>query len=72
VDAYIVQNEAQICTVGIEIQDNKSKVFDNSVTKSNEYGIQIVGTDNRTRCMPLIWRNRVEQCALDGVIVFGS
>jgi molybdenum cofactor biosynthesis enzyme len=60
VDAYIVQNEIQICGVGIEIQDNKSKIFDNQITKSHEYGIQIVGTDNRTRSMPLVWRNKIE------------
>ena len=29
VDAYIVQNEIQICGVAIEIQNNKSKLFDN-------------------------------------------
>ena len=22
--------------------------------------------------MPLIWRNKIEQCAFDGIIVFGS
>mmetsp|Transcript_33574 Transcript_33574/g.51640 ORF Transcript_33574/g.51640 Transcript_33574/m.51640 type:complete len:91 (+) Transcript_33574:707-979(+) len=27
--------------------------------------------DNRTRAMPLVWRNKIEQCAFDGVIVFG-
>ena len=60
VDAYIVQNEIQICGVGIEIQNNKSKLFDNQIQKSHEYGIQIVGDDNRTRSMPLIWRNKIE------------
>lgn len=60
VDAYIVQNEVQICNMGIEIQNNKSKIFDNQISKSYEYGMQILGDDNRTRCMPLIWRNRVE------------
>jgi len=34
--------------------------------------MQIVGDDNKTRCMPLIWRNRIEQCAFDGIIVFGQ
>jgi hypothetical protein len=33
--------------------------------------MQIVGDDNKTRCMPLIWRNRIEQCAFDGIIVYG-
>ena len=40
--------------------------------KSHEYGIQIVGTNNRTRSMPLVWRNKIEQCAFDGIIIFGS
>ena len=34
--------------------------------------MQIVGTDNRTRSMPLIWRNKIEQCAFDGVLVYGQ
>lgn len=71
VDAYIVQNEIQICGVGIEIQNNKSKIYDNQISKSHEYGIQCVGDDNKTRSMPLIWRNRIEQCAYDGIIVYG-
>lgn len=72
VDAYIVQNEIQICGIGIEVQNNKSKIFDNSISKSHEYGMQLYGDDNTTRCMPLVWRNRVEQCAYDGIIVFGE
>jgi len=31
-----------------------------------------VGLDNRTRSMPLIWRNKIEQSAFDGIIVFGK
>ena len=34
--------------------------------------MQIIGDDNKTRCMPLIWRNRVEQCAFDGIVVYGE
>jgi hypothetical protein len=34
-----VQNEIQICGVAIEIQNNKSKLFDNQISKSHEYGI---------------------------------
>lgn len=67
-----MQNEIQICGIGIEIQNNKSKIFDNSVSKSHEYGVQLFGDDNQTRCMPLVWRNRIEQCAYDGIIVFGE
>ena len=33
--------------------------------------MQLVGDDNKTRCMPLIWRNRVEQCSYDGILVYG-
>ena len=62
----------QICGIGIEIQNNKSKLFDNQISKSHEYGIQVRGDDNKTRSMPLIWRNRIEQCAYDGIIVFGQ
>lgn len=34
--------------------------------------MQIVGDNNKTRSMPLIWRNKIEQCAFDGIIVFGQ
>lgn len=34
--------------------------------------MQLFGDENQTRCMPLVWRNRVEQCAFDGIIVFGE
>lgn len=47
-------------------------MFDNQIAKSHEYGIQVVGDDNKTRSMPLIWRNKIEQCAFDGIIVFGQ
>lgn len=67
-----MQNEIQICGIGIEVQNNKSKIFDNSISKSHEYGVQLFGDDNQTRCMPLVWRNRIEQCAYDGIIVFGE
>lgn len=67
-----MQNEVQICGIGIEIQNNQSKLFDNQISKSHEYGIQLVGDDNKTRCMPLVWRNRIEQCAFDGIIVYGQ
>lgn len=34
--------------------------------------MQIVGDNNKTRSMPLIWRNKIEQCAFDGIVVYGS
>lgn len=71
VDAYIVQNEIQICQIGVEIKNNKSKLFDNQITKSHTYGLKIIGDNNKTLARPLIWRNKIEQCAHDGIIIDG-
>jgi hypothetical protein len=30
------------------------------ITKSFENGILIIGEDNKTRTMPLIWKNKIE------------
>lgn len=61
----------QICNTGIEIHNNKSKIFDNTISKSFENGILIKGEDNKTRTMPLIWKNKIEQSNLDGILVYG-
>jgi hypothetical protein len=37
---------------GIEVLNNKSKVIDNSIEKSHENGIRIIGYDKNTRSTP--------------------
>ena len=31
----------------------------------------VIGEDNRTRTMPLIWRNKIDSSGLDGIFVYG-
>ena len=39
VDAYIIQNELLVNDCGIMINNNKSKIIDNTIEKSHEDGI---------------------------------
>jgi len=47
-----LNNELSINDVGIEIQNNKSKIFENIIEKSHENGIKVIGDDKNTRSMP--------------------
>jgi len=72
VDASIVSNELIINDCGIEILNNKSRVIDNSIEKSHEDGIKIVGYDKNTRSTPYIWKNRIFSCGYNGVLCLGE
>lgn len=42
VDAFIIQNEMSINDIGIELQNNKSQLFENLIEKSHENGIKCI------------------------------
>jgi hypothetical protein len=59
-------------TCAIEIFNNKSKLIDNIIEKCFEDGIRIIGND-KTKCSaPLIWRNTIKACALNGILATGE
>lgn len=57
---------------GIEITNNRSKIFENYVEKSHENGIKIVGDSKSTRSMPSIWKNKISSCGCNGIICLGD
>ena len=67
-----MQNDLVINDCGIEILNNKSKVLDNSIEKSHEDGIKIVGIDKNTRSTPFIWKNRIFSCGNNGILCLGE
>lgn len=71
VKAEIVGNEININDVGIEVVNNASKLVDNSIEKSHENGIKIVGHNPDTRSKPLIYRNKILSCGFNGIICTG-
>ncbi len=52
VNADIYGNVLAVNDIGIDIQNNKSKLIENMIEKSHEHGIKVVGDDKNTRCMP--------------------
>lgn len=34
--------------------------------------MKIIGDNNKTLARPLIWRNKIEQCAWDGILIDGK
>lgn len=57
---------------GVEILNNKSKVIDNTVEKSHENGIRIIGYDKNTRSTPQIWKNTIFSCGQQGILCLGE
>jgi hypothetical protein len=57
--------------VGIELYNNKSKVYDNRIEKSHENGIKVVGDNGNTSCTPKIWENKIFSCGFNGILCMG-
>lgn len=55
----------------IEILNNKSRIIDNTIEKSHENGIKIIGNDKSTRSTATVWRNHIKSCGHNGIIVMG-
>lgn len=58
--------------VGIEIANNRSKIFENFIEKSHENGIKVLGDDKNTRSMPTIWKNKIYSCGCNGIVCMGD
>ena len=58
--------------VGIEVTNNRSKIFENFIEKSHENGIIVLGNDKNTRCMPNIWKNKIYSCGCNGIVCLGE
>lgn len=59
-------------TCAIEIFNNQSKLIDNTIEKCFEDGIRVIGDDNSTCSSPLIWRNTIKACAMNGILASGK
>ncbi len=57
--------------VGIEILNNKSRIIDNTIQKSHQDGIKVIGNNRTTNSAPLIWRNYIKQSGHNGIISLG-
>jgi len=47
-------------------------LIDNTIEKCFEDGIRVIGDDNSTCSSPLIWRNTIKACAMNGILASGK
>ena len=71
VDALIAMNEMQINGVGIEILNNKSIVFENTIQKCHDDGIAVRGTSESHLAQPTIQKNYIEASTHNGIVCEG-
>jgi hypothetical protein len=58
--------------IGVEVLNNKSRIIDNTIEKSHEDGIKIIGYDKNTRSTPYIWKNKIFSCGWVGILCLGE
>ena len=71
VDAFIGMNEMQINDCAIEIINNDSIIFENTVQKSTDNGILILCDNPNTPCQPTIQKNYIEASTHNGIVCQG-
>ena len=57
----------QLNTMGIQINNNQSRIVNNNIEKCHENGIRIVGSDKSQICKPVVWRNHIKTCGHNGI-----
>ena len=57
----------QLNLMGIQINNNQSRIVNNNIEKCHENGIRIVGSDKSQVCKPVCWRNHIKTCGHNGI-----
>ena len=58
--------------MGIQVNNNRSRLVDNIIEKCHENGIRIVGSDKSQVCSPIVWRNHIKTCGHNGIVAIGE
>lgn len=58
--------------VGIEIYNNQSHIIENEIERSHENGIKITGTNRSQLCTAKIWKNIIQSCGYNGIVILGG
>ena len=61
----------QINDLGIQLINNKSIVFENTIQKCHEDGIRVTNTHDKHPCCPLIMKNYIESSTHNGIVCEG-
>lgn len=72
VQAIIIKNSFNLNEVGIEIYNNQSHLIENKIERSHENGIKITGTNRSQLCTAKIWKNTINACGYNGIVIQGG
>lgn len=72
VQALIIRNSFNLNEVGIEIYNNQSHLIENKIDRSHENGIKITGTNRSQLCTAKIWKNTINACGYNGIVIQGG
>ena len=72
VQAIIIRNSFNLNEVGIEIYNNQSHLIENRIERSHENGIKITGTNRSQLCTAKIWKNTINACGYNGIVIQGG
>ena len=64
-------NEMQINVLAIEILNNRSIIFENTIQKCHDDGIKVIGNSDTHTAAPIIQKNYIEASTHNGIVVEG-